>query len=71
MKESSLARVQAEVRISYGIDEDGKQCITTNYTAEGVDDCVPNYFDGLTMFEVAKIDFLQRHKIITSRCEDD
>ncbi|MFN3005128.1 hypothetical protein [Mycolicibacterium wolinskyi] len=56
--------VQAEVRIIYGMDDDGRQVIATTYTADGVDDSVPDYFTGLTMFEVAKIDFLRRHGII-------
>lgn len=64
MKDTSVPFVQAEVRIIYGMDEDGQQIIATTYTADGVDDSVPDYFTGLTMFEVAKIDFLRRHKII-------
>lgn len=66
MKPSRLPLIQAEVRIIYGVDEDGAQVISTTYEADGVEDSVPTYFDGLTMFEVAKIDFLQRHGIIVS-----
>lgn len=66
MKDSDVPFRQAEVRIIYGMDEDGGQVISTTYEADGVDDAVPDYFTGLTMFEVAKIDFLQRHGIIVS-----
>lgn len=66
MKPTDVPFVQAEVRIIYGVDHDGSQVITTTYTADGVDDTVPDYFTGLTMFEVGKIDFLRRHRIIRS-----
>lgn len=66
MKDTTVPFVQAEVRIVYGIDEDGQQVIATSYTADGVDDSVPDYFTGLTIFEVGKIDFLRRHGIIRS-----
>ena len=64
MRESNIPFVQAEVRIIYGMDEHGQQVITTTYTADGVDDAAPDYFTGLTMFEVGKIDFLRRCQII-------
>lgn len=66
MKDTTVPFVQAEVRIVYGMDEDGQQVIATSYTADGVDDSVPDYFTGLTMFEVGKIDFVRRHRIIRS-----
>jgi hypothetical protein len=66
VKPTHVPFVQAEVRIIYGVDEDGKQVISTTYSADGVDDLVPDYFTGLTMFEVGKINFLQRHGIIVS-----
>ncbi len=66
MKPSEVPFIQAEVRIIYGVDADGQQVISTTYEADGVEDSVPDYFTGLTMFEVAKINFLQRHGIIVS-----
>lgn len=66
MEDSEVPFIQAEIRIIYGMNEDGQQIITTTYEADGIDDTVPDYFTGLTMFEVAKIDFLQRHGIIQS-----
>lgn len=66
MKESEVPFRQAEVRIIYGVNNAGEQVISTTYEADGVEDSVPDYFTGLTMFEVAKINFLQRHGIIVS-----
>lgn len=63
MKPTNVPYVQAEVRIVYGMDENGEQVISTSYTADGVDDSLPDYFTGLIMFEVGKINFLQRHNI--------
>lgn len=58
--------MQAEIRLVYGMDEDGQQVIATTYCADGVDDSVPDYFTGLMMFEVGKIDFLRSLGIIPS-----
>lgn len=55
--------VTAEVRVVYGMNEDGEQVIATTYTADGVDDSVPDYFTGVLMFEIGKLDFLRRHQI--------
>ena len=70
MKETKIPFVQAELRIIYGIDEAGEQIISTTYTADGVDDSVPDYFTGLTMLEVAKHNFLQRHGLMMIRQVD-
>lgn len=71
MKETYVPFVQAECRIIYGIDEKGEQVISTTYTADGVDDSVPDYFTGLIMLEVAKINFLQRHGLMMVRSVDE
>ena len=70
MKKTHVPFVQAEVRIIYGVDDDGRQVISTTYEADGIEDSIPDYFTGLTMFEVAKINFLQRHGIIVSEPSD-
>ena len=66
MKETDVPFVQAELRIIYGIDDKGEQIVSTTYTADGVDDSVPDYFTGLIMLEVAKINFLQRHGVMST-----
>lgn len=71
MKPPSIPFVQGQVLISYGMDEQGAQVITTAYTADGVDDQCPDFFTGLTMLEVAKLDFLTRHGLIQRREIDD
>lgn len=58
---------QAEIRLIYGIDENGEQVASYTYTADGVIDSVPDYFTGLTLFEAGKIDFLRRHGRIVAR----
>lgn len=68
MRETNLPIVQAEMRVLYGVDENGKQVVSTTYVADGVDDSIPDYFTGIVMLETAKIDFLQRHGVICS-CE--
>lgn len=67
MKPSDVPFAQAEVRIVYGIDHDGGQVVTTTYTADGVDDACPDLFTGVTMLELAKLDFLGRHGIVEMR----
>lgn len=65
MKESGIPFQQAEMRIIYGIDEDGSQVVATTYLTNGVEDSAPDFFTGVTMLEIAKIDFLTRHGILT------
>jgi hypothetical protein len=66
MKDSTVPYRQAVIRIVYGMNEDGEQIIATAYEADGEDEAVPDFFTGLCMFEVAKLDFLRRHGVITS-----
>lgn len=65
MKASDVPFQQAELRVVYGVDNDGAQVVSTTYEADGIDDAVPDFFTGLTMLEVAKLDFLQRHGIVS------
>lgn len=67
MKPSNLPFIQAELRVIYGIDEQGEQVITTTYCADGEEDCVPDYFTGVMMIEVARNNFLQRHGLMAPR----
>lgn len=66
MEPSSVPFQQAEIRIVYGIDEVGNQIVATTYVADGVDDSVPDFFAGVTMLEIAKLDFLSRHGLINN-----
>lgn len=72
MKPTTVPFAQAEIRIVYGIDENGQQVVATTYTADGVEDSVPDFFAGVTMIEIAKIDFLHRHGILdaSNRMDD-
>lgn len=63
MRETTVPFVQAEVRVLYGINNAGEQVVTTTYCTDGEDDSVPDYFTGLLMLEVAKVDFLRRHNV--------
>lgn len=71
MKESEVAAVQSELRIIYGIDNDGQQVVSTTYCTDGEDDATPDYFTGIVMLETAKIDFLHRHGVMCSRDDHD
>lgn len=71
VKPSDVPFAQAEIRIIYGIDENGEQIVATTYTADGVDDAVPDFFAGITMLEIAKLDFLHRHKILDMSHKDE
>lgn len=64
MKPSEIPFQEGEIRIVYGIDESGKQVVATTYTAKGVEDSIPDLFSGITMLELAKLDFLGRHGIL-------
>lgn len=63
MKPTEIAMVTAEIRLVYGMNENGEQVIATSYSADGVDESTPDYFTGILMFEIGKLDFLRRHNI--------
>jgi len=71
VKPTDVPIVEAEIRIIYGIDDDGTQVISTSYAVDGEDDWLPPYFTGLVMFEDAKIDFLQQLGIMMIPREDE
>ena len=64
MEASKVPFQQAEIRIIYGIDDNGEQVVATTYEADGKEGSVPDFFAGITMLEIAKIDFLTRHGIL-------
>lgn len=64
MQDSKVPYKQAEIRIVYGIDENGEQVVAATYSADGVDDAAPDFFAGITMLKIAELDFLTRHGIL-------
>lgn len=66
MKPTNVPYVMAEIRIVYGIDENGSQVTTTTYAADGIDDAIPDLFTGSIMLKLGELDFLQRHNIFAA-----
>lgn len=63
MNGSSLAIEEHCIRITGGLDIDGQPGVATKFIVAGTDNELIPYYDGLAMLEVAKQDFIRRHRI--------
>ncbi|WP_037162618.1 hypothetical protein [Rhodococcoides fascians] len=63
MNGSSLAIEEHCIRITGGLDDDARPSVACKFVVAGTDSELIPYYDGLAMLEVAKQDFIRRHRI--------